>query len=254
MIWWNGVLHPDAEVRLDPADAGFLAGDGLFETLRADGGTIGDPEAHLDRLFAGLARIGLKLPECREALAIGLAAVAAGSPSPISRLRLTVSRGCGGVPTRLIQAFPYTPPEPAAYEQGVPVVVLPEFRLDSRSPLAGLKSLSYQLHRLALRRAEALGCWEALLLNENGHLVEGSRSNLVLSLEEGFFTPPLADGCLPGTVRRRWLESGRIAERRLTLDDLHAAREVLLLNSLVGALPIGELRGRAETSRGDAPV
>lgn len=236
MIWWNGALHPDAEVRLDPADAGFLGGDGLFETLRADGPGVGDPEAHLDRLFAGLERIGLEIPEDRETLAAALTLVAVSSASPVSRLRLTVSRGVAGVPTRLIQAFPYEPPKGP-----VTAVVLPEFPLDSRSPLAGLKSLSYQLHRLALRRAEALGCWEALLLNEQGHLVEGSRSNLVLVLEDGAFTPPLSAGCLPGTVRRRWLEGCRIQERTLTPQDLRAAREVWLLNSLVGALRAGEI-------------
>jgi branched-subunit amino acid aminotransferase/4-amino-4-deoxychorismate lyase len=104
-----------------------------------------------------------------------------------------------------------------------------------------LKSLNYQMNRLALRRAEAAGAWEALLLNERGRLVEGSRCNIALVLADGTFTPPLEDGCLPGTVRRRLLEKGEIRERSLSPDDLAAARQILLMNSLIGVLPVSKL-------------
>jgi branched-chain amino acid aminotransferase len=160
-------------------------------------------------------------------------------------LRLTVTRGVsppGGVrPTVLITAAPYEPPAEDAYRCGVTAILLPDLRVDSRGPLAGLKSLCWQANRLALRRAEAAGAFEALLVNERGLVAEGARSNLVVALPEGVFTPPESDGCLPGTVRRRLLESGEIVERSLTPDDLFRAREVVLLNSLVGALPVSRI-------------
>ena len=59
LAWWNGRLLPLEEVRIDPGD---LLGDGLFETLRVDEGRAGDVEAHLDRLFAGLPRVGIDPP------------------------------------------------------------------------------------------------------------------------------------------------------------------------------------------------
>jgi para-aminobenzoate synthetase/4-amino-4-deoxychorismate lyase len=134
---------------------------------------------------------------------------------------------------------PYEPPSEEAYRDGVTALLVPEIRVDSQGPLAGLKSLCWQANRLALRRAEAAGAFEALLLNERGLLAEGARSNVVLELPEGSFTPPLSDGCLPGTVRRRLLEAGEISERSLALDDLRRASRILLLNSLVGVLPVG---------------
>jgi branched-subunit amino acid aminotransferase/4-amino-4-deoxychorismate lyase len=59
---------------------------------------------------------------------------------------------------------------------------------------------------------------------------------VILALPDGLFTPPVEDGCLPGTVRRRLLERRVVAERSLTPADLQAASRVLLTNSLIGVL------------------
>ncbi len=244
LSWWNGRLVAAEAVALSPEDAGLLQGDGLFETLRVDEGRARDVPAHLDRLFAGLPRLDLEVPEGPEELSGAIAAVAAAAPRPAARLRVTVTRGVASVPTCLVAAAPYRPPPPAAYRDGVAAVLLPDVRLDSRSPLAGLKSLSYGAHAIALRRATATGAWEALLANEAGRLVSGSRSNLVAVLEGHACTPPLADGCLPGTVRRRLLEAGALAERSLAPAALEEASEVLLTNSLIGVLPVGRIGER----------
>jgi branched-subunit amino acid aminotransferase/4-amino-4-deoxychorismate lyase len=237
--WWNGRLVPAEEVRIAPDDPGFLFGDGLFETLRVDGGRPRDLPAHLDRLYAGLHRLGIELPERLCDLGHAVFEVAQAAPRPVARLRITISRE-----TRLIAALPYEPPGEDLYERGVAAVLLPDYRIDSRGPLAGLKSLSYQMNRLALREAEARGAWEALLVNEHGRLVEGSRSNLALVLPEGIFTPPESEGCLPGTVRRRLLEAGAVRERPLSLEDLARGNGLLLMNSLIGVLPVSRIDGR----------
>lgn len=226
LAYWNGRLVPLEEVRIEPAA---MLGDGLFETLRVDAGQAGEVEAHLDRLFAGLPRVAIDLPD-RDELVAAVAAVAGASPWPVARMRIAVT-----TETRLVSLAPYIPPAGP-----VSAVLLREPWIWSRSPLAGLKSLSYQANRLALRRAS--GAFEALLLNEHGRLVEGSRSNVVLSLPDGLFTPPVADGCLPGTVRRRLLESGQVAERSLTPADLDSADKVLLTNSLIGVLEVETIR------------
>lgn len=224
LAWWNGRLLPLEGVRIDPAD---LLGDGLFETLRVDEGRAGDVEAHLDRLLGSLTRVGIDPPA--EDLAAAVASVAESAPRPVARMRIAVTPS-----TRLVSVAPYTPPAGP-----VSAVLLPEPWIWSRSPLAGLKSLSYQANRLALRQAG--GAFEALLLNEQGRLVEGSRSNVILALPDGLFTPPVEDGCLPGTVRRRLLERGEIMERSLTPGDLQAAGRVLLTNSLIGVLEVDQV-------------
>jgi branched-chain amino acid aminotransferase len=240
LAWWNGRLVPEEEIRLDPKDPGFLFGDGLFETLRVDAGLPRDVSAHFDRLFAGLRRLGIAPPEDRCALGRAVVEVARPAPRPVARLRITVTRGM----TRLVTASPYEPPGEDLYRDGITAVLLADHRIDSRSPLAGLKSLCYQANRLALRQAEAQGAWEALLVNEHGRLAEGSRSNLALVLPEGIFTPPESEGCLPGTVRRRLLERDALRERPLSREDLAAARGLLLMNSLIRVLPVSRVDGR----------
>lgn len=244
LAFWNGRVTKRREVRIDPADSGFLSGDGLFETLRVDGGRARDVPAHLARLISSLHRIQLEIPEDENALAGAVEAVARAAPRPLARLRITITRGSGGEPARLITADPYEPPGENLYRAGVAVRLLPQYRIDSAGPLAGLKSLSYQANRLALQHAETLGAWEALLTNERDRLVEGSRSNVALVFPEGIFTPPQSDGCLPGTVRRRFLERGLLSERPLSSEDLARASEVLLMNSLIGVLPVSRIDSR----------
>src|SRR6185295_4521740 len=147
-------------VHIPPDDAGFLFGDGLFETLRVDDGRGLDIAAHLDRLLSSLQRIEIALPTDREELESAIETVAAQAPRPVARLRLTVTRGGAAGPNILISASPYQPPDEDAYRRGVDAILLPDLRVDSRGPLAGLKSLSWQANRLALRRAEAAGAFE----------------------------------------------------------------------------------------------
>lgn len=196
-----------------------------------DDGQARDIEAHFDRLLAGLRRVGIELPEARLALERAVEEIAAAAPRPVARMRLTVTRS-----TRLLTTAAYEPPEI------VTACLLPQYRIDSRGPLAGLKSLSYQTNRLALREAESRGAWDALLMNEQGRLVEGSRSNLAVVLSDCVATPPESDGCVPGTVRRRLLEKGVIEERSLVPEDLLAG-EVLLMNSLIGVMPVSRIAG-----------
>ncbi|HEY4592737.1 MAG TPA: aminotransferase class IV, partial [Thermoanaerobaculia bacterium] len=112
LSYWNGRLVPAEEVRIAPDDAGFLFGDGLFETLRVDGGRPRDLPAHLDRLLAGLGRLGIDTPESRCDLGRAVNEVAKAAPRPLARLRITVTRG-----TRLITTVPYEPPGEDLYRQ-----------------------------------------------------------------------------------------------------------------------------------------
>ncbi len=238
-VFLNGELRASQDARLACDDAGFLVGDGLFETLRVNRRRPLDPEAHLDRLFDGLVRIRLTIPEVREALGAAIDAVARTAAEPVARLRVTVTRGGpASGPTRLVAAVPYAPPTLEAYDQGVAVAVIRELSVDHRDPLRQIKSTSWQRQSMALTRANELGAFEGILLNHRGAVAEGTRSNVIARLGDRVVTPPISDGCLPGTVRRRLLESGLVVEARLLESDLLGADELVVVNSLIGALPV----------------
>ena len=112
-----------------------------------------------------------------------------------------------------------------------------------------------------MERQKALtGCDEVVFLNSKGELTEGTRTNLFVELDGRLFTPALACGLLPGTLREELLDLPRAAasEAILTPQDLLAAERIYLGNSvrgLVRAEPIGageEAKGPWEHARAAA--
>jgi para-aminobenzoate synthetase/4-amino-4-deoxychorismate lyase len=102
------------------------------------------------------------------------------------------------------------------------------------------------LHKTSLRDeydrgwqfAESRGAFDLLFMNERNELTEGGRTNIFLQLENKWYTPPLASGLLPGIMRGVLLEDAKFSatERVLFVDDLIKADQILLCNSLRGAM------------------
>ncbi len=84
------------------------------------------------------------------------------------------------------------------------------------------------------RLSTMLGCHEVIFLNERGHVVEGSRTNVFVAREGRLLTPPLSAGALDGVLRRALIEEGRGLEAVLMPEDLTG--ETYLGNSLRGLI------------------
>jgi branched-chain amino acid aminotransferase len=251
-IHLNGRLIEATAARIDPADRGLLLADGLFETLRVYGGRAFQLEAHLARLAAGAVVLDLPLPPAGD-IARAVAETLAANDLREGSLRITVTRGPGerGLlpPTQpsatlLIVGHPSGKAPPAAMAAHVSSI-----RRNEHSPLSRLKSLAYLDNVLALREAAAAGCDEALMLNTAGRLAGGSRSNLFLVLNGSLVTPPPSEGILAGIARRTLIdlagEAGIAArEAPLNLDDVEAASEALICNSLLEVRPLARLGAR----------
>jgi para-aminobenzoate synthetase/4-amino-4-deoxychorismate lyase len=117
------------------------------------------------------------------------------------------------------------------------------------------KSTLRERYDAAWRAAEAQGAFDMLFRNTRRELTEGARSNVFVKLDGRWYTPPLAAGLLPGVMRTVLLAdpAWNASERRLTLDDLRAAQEVIVCNALRGAMratvvwdqPAADLAGAA---------
>ena len=73
-----------------------------------------------------------------------------------------------------------------------------------------------------------------LLWNSLGQATEATESNLVISQSGLKVTPPVSCGLLPGTLRAELLEAGEIVERVVTVDEVRAAEQIWLINSVRG--------------------
>lgn len=263
-VWLGDGLVPASEARVSVFDRGFRSGEGLFETFRSYGDHPFRLEAHLDRAAAGAEALDLDLPP-RALLARAVRATAVANAGPGDRaLRLTLTPGVidpsspfpgspTGPPTLVVTAHPLAIPA-STYGAGVAVVCIPRLR-----EFPTVKAVSYLTASLARREAAARGAAEAVLVDETGEVREGSYSNIFAVIDGGLVTPPITAGILPGVTRAVVLELARAAgiptrETRLTVDELHAADEVLLTATTREIVPVTSVDGEPTADGTPGPV
>lgn len=193
----------------------------LIETLGWDGGRLVRGARHLRRLGRSAAALGYPCD-----LRAAEAALNEGRERP-ARLRLTLDHE-GRVE---VAAGPM--PAPATLWR---VAVHPA-RLDAGDPWLRHKSTRRALYDAA-RAALPPSVDEWLFLNGRGEACEGAITTLFFDRGEGWRTPPLACGCLPGVLREEMLEEGAAREEVLLGSDLGRVR-LAVGNSLRGLVPVG---------------
>ena len=263
IVYRNGSLVPRSQAQVSVYDHGFLYGYGLFETMRVYQGTIFLLERHLKRLLDSAVAIGLssKLAE----IDLGKACYDTLQANSLedARLRLIVTKGevdsfpgsdISAAPTVLITARSYSALPKQVYNDGFQAGIS-SFRRYSQSPLSRLKSTNYLVSLLARIESEAAGMDEALLLNEQGFITEGSISNVFFVADSGLVTPPLESGLLLGITLEVVMELAgtlgvNVAETEVKLDDLRQFDEAFLTNSVMEIMPLVEVRddtGKSKT-------
>jgi para-aminobenzoate synthetase/4-amino-4-deoxychorismate lyase len=118
-------------------------------------------------------------------------------------------------------------------------VLIAEAPLPAARPLAGHKSTQRAEYDAGMRAAQSVGAFDTLFFGAEGQLVEGGRCNVFVRLEGRWYTPPLADGALPGVMRAVLLADAEWAasERRITRAELGRAEALIVCNALRGAVP-----------------
>ena len=224
-------------------DRGRLLGDGLFETMLAVDGVVRHLSAHLDRMAAGCATLGLPFDRAAAERSARAAPPAEGRFA----VRLTLTAGSGGRgldrpeaprPGFFATASPSAPPARPA------TLMVAKTRRNEGSPASRLKTLSYLDNVLARAEARAVGADEAVMLNNRGEIACAAAANLFWLAEGRLFTPRLDCGVLAGITRARLLARVRVEEVAVGMDALERAEAVVLTNSLIGARPVSRLDDR----------
>jgi branched-subunit amino acid aminotransferase/4-amino-4-deoxychorismate lyase len=200
------------------------AGCGLIETMRARDGRIPLLEAHLARLQASLAALGLPAPAA-DLRALARAAAATGNRV----VRLEVRDGRPSVTTHDVPSG--TPP-------AVIVAVEPHASYVH-------KTTDRAVFDRALAEARRAGADDALLVTRAGYVAEGTTWTLFWWEGAGdrLCTPSLDLGILPGVGRARVMQLARVEEVQVRVAEL-AALSYFLVNAVRGIVPISAFRGR----------
>ena len=196
----------------------------LLETLRwspGDGFVL--LERHLQRLQAAAEYFSMPMPGAEVDAALAAAVADAAGPR---RVRLLVSRQ-GQV---RVEQQPFVP------AAGVVRAALAPAPVDSADVFLFHKTTNRRVYDEA--RASVPDVDEVLLWNADGEVTEGTTANLVAEIDGVRVTPPIASGLLAGTYRAMLLDTGRVTERVLTIDDLRHATALWLVNSVQGERPV----------------
>lgn len=256
-LWVNGDLVHGAGAMLSLHDRGARDGEGIFETLRVEGGSPRAWNRHMERLVLSAAELGFPVPPAPAVLERALEDVLGANNLTDSAVRITVTRGVPGRrPTRAgcwIEAEPLEGRLWRGTRSGEAGAILSR-RSFEPGPLGCHKTTSRIAYNLAREEARAAGADEALLVSRAGHVLEGAVSNVFIAIGGRIVTPPLSSGILPGTVRAAVLRSCEtlglgVREAPLPVLLIRAADEVFLTNAIQGVVPVAFLDGRAVPGR-----
>jgi branched-chain amino acid aminotransferase len=255
-IYLNDRFVQDHEAVISVFDHGFLYGDGVFETMRSYGPRLFRRNHHLARLFRSADAIGLRVPiplaQWADILHEAMKRNGVGTDQRDAYLRITISRGVGDIgldpalcssPTVVVMTKHLIPPASHLYEQGVAVMVASTTRnLPSALP-PRIKSTNFLNNILARREAIAANAFDSLLLNWEGHLTEGTTSNLFFIRNGRLSTPALDCGLLDGITRQVVMQLAKelhlpIEEGHFTVDELEQADECFLTNTSMEIMPV----------------
>jgi branched-chain amino acid aminotransferase len=254
----NSRLQPAAKARISIFDRGLLYGDGVFETFRIYDGRPFRFQDHWRRLQRSTRSIGLRLPHPAGWFRRQIDALLRANRLSNALVRLTLTRGVGpvgleppaaGAPTIMLFARPFTGYPATMYQRGLAVIIASMRRPPPSATPPYAKSLSYLGGILAKREAVRHGADDAILLSVDGHVCEGTTSNLFFVRAGTLYTPAPKTGLLEGITRQVVLElakSRRIPVRQgLFLPKrLWAADELFLTNTSYEIMPVVRVNRR----------
>lgn len=197
----------------------------LIETMRFDGVRFPLLDRHVDRLASSAAYFDYPFSEARFRRRVERA-VAGRDLETVLKVRVTLDRwGRFEVDTT-----------PVAGERREPwTLTVATERADREDPLFYHKTSHRGVYDRALQSARADGYDEALLLNQNEEVTEGTHSNVFVQSDDRLWTPPVTSGVLAGVYRDYVLETRDTAkECVLTLDDLREADAIYCCNAVRG--------------------
>lgn len=272
VIWLDGEMVPWREAKTHVLTHTLHYGLGCFEGVRAyntaNGPAIFRLKEHTDRLFRSAHILNMKMPFSRDELNEAQCAAVRENNLDEAYLRPMVFLGSEGMGLRadnlkvhvMVAAWSWPSyMSPEAKEMGIKVRTSSYTRHHVNITMCKAKANgNYMNSMLALREALDSGCEEALLLDNEGYVAEGSGENFFLVKDGIIYTPELTS-CLDGITRRTIMEFSRnlgyeVREKRITRDEVYIADEAFFTGTAAEVLPIQSLDGRVIGAGHRGPV
>lgn len=240
----NGTLIPLNEAQLSVANIEYAYGFGVYETLRVVGGRARFLSEHLERLQQSAKIIGLAHTLTIESLTLAITQLIAAEQIDVCNLKILLIGGRTALDAQWF-VLPLAPlfPDRKLYRDGVTVITRHYER-----PWPQAKTLSMLGSYLAYRDARAAGAYDALLINRQGCITEGTRTNVLGLRGQTIVSPPFQD-ILDGVVRRHVLQTAAelgFAYREESISaDLAGVDGLFLTSTSTKIMPVCRVDDRA---------
>ncbi|MBQ0760786.1 MAG: branched-chain amino acid transaminase [Zhongshania sp.] len=273
LIWFDGEMVPWRDARVHVLTHTLHYGMGVFEGVRAyktnDRGTcIFRMQEHTDRLFRSAHIMRMEMSVTKEQVNEAQRAVVRENGLEEAYLRPMCFYGSEGMGLRadnlkmhvIVAAWDWPSyMSPDARDKGIKVRCSSYTRHHVNISMCKAKANGHYINSmLALREALDSGCEEALLLDNEGYVAEGSGENVFIVRNGKLYTPELTS-CLDGITRNTIFEFAnelglKVEEKRITRDEVYIADEAFFTGTAAEVLPIRELDGRKIGSGSRGPV
>ncbi|TSA48394.1 MAG: aminodeoxychorismate lyase [Nitrosomonadales bacterium] len=239
---------------ISPFDRGFAYGDGVFRTLPVRDGTPHCWERHYRKLCEDCKVLGIVCPP-EEVLAADIAMLVNAGEDATVKIVITRGESIRGYavpalaqPMRTVIRTPDQTYAPDNASEGVKLHLC-ALRLSHQPKLAGVKHLNRLENVLARMEWVDAQFADGLLLDVDDHVIECTMSNIFIRTGTQLTTPDISRCGVAGVTRERILELAPLLACQAVIADfkleqLFAADEVIICNSLYGAWQVRELKGK----------
>lgn len=238
----DGSFVPADQAVIPVDDLAVLRGFGVFDLVRTYNGKPFFLKEHLERLHHSAAEIGLHVPWSHSELNEIVLDTLAKNNYPESNIRIVVTGGSSpdfttpqNNPRLLVLVSPMPKLPEAWYTDGVKLIT----RVTDRFK-PGVKSINYIPATVALEEARRKGAIEALYLDREGYVLEGTTSNIFIFKENTLVTP--GRDILSGITRKVALDVAAthfdVEIRDISRQELLGADEVFITGTNKGLVPV----------------
>ena len=261
-IWLDGEMEPWQEAKVHVLTHTFHYGLGVFEGVRAyntsQGAAIFRLQEHTDRLFRSAHILRMEMPFDKGTLSEAQRQVVRANGLDEAYIRPMCFLGSEGMGLRadnlkthvMVAAWAWPSyMDPEAMNRGIRVATSSYTRHHVNITMCKAKANGNYINSiLALREALDAGFEEALLLDNEGYVAEGSGENVFLVRNGVLYTPELTS-CLEGITRDSIIRIAEdqgltVKEKRITRDEVYVADEVFFTGTAAEVVPIREVDNR----------
>lgn len=252
LIYLNGKFVAKEDAVISIYDHGFLYGDGVFEGIRLYEGNVYKLTEHVNRLYESAHSIMLNIPHTEKEMADIIIETIRNNELESAYIRVIVSRGAGDLgldprncptPTVIVIVEKLAIYSDSLYEKGLKIASVANRRSSPDVLNPQIKSLNYLNNILVKLSSIQSNADEALILNNQGFVTEGSADNIFIVKNGIIKTPPVYLGALEGITRNAIIDIAKekgykLDEVPFTLHDVYIADEVFLTGTAAEVIPV----------------